>query len=67
MTLKTGVKFYENSDLHHQNKLHKKKSFYFERQLTDKLGDIALIIECDSSAIMNALLPSLSLNNGSVY
>ncbi len=32
-----------------------------------KLCDIAFIIECDSSSILNAILPSLSVNYGSVY
>ncbi len=33
----------------------------------DKLRNIAFIIEGDSSAITNAICPSLSVNYGSVY
>ncbi len=35
--------------------------------LTDKLRNIVLIIEGDSSAITNAKCPSLSVNYGSAY
>ncbi len=30
-------------------------------------GNFTFTIECDSSAVMNAILPSLSVNYGSVY
>ncbi len=33
----------------------------------DKIRKIASIIECDSSAILNAISSSLSVNYGSVY
>ncbi len=35
--------------------------------ISDKLGNIVIIIECDSSAILNPIMPSLSVNYGSVY
>ncbi len=35
--------------------------------LTDKLRNIVFIIEGDSSAITNAICPSLSVNYGSAY
>ncbi len=38
-----------------------------ETTYTDKLRNITFIIECDSSAIMNAILSSLSVIYGSMY
>ncbi len=40
---------------------------YTEQEFTDKPCNIAFMIEGDSSAIINSICPSLSVNYGSVY